>query len=154
MIDRMIPVSVAVTLARSGSVLPTDVDACQRIAEAIQAEAATIERDELIDGAIREMASECFEASERKGFWEGGDGRNRGEMIALMHSELSEMLEAVRQPGCSEKCRGFTAEEEEAADVLIRLLDYCGGWGLDLAGAYRAKRAHNDQRPHKHGKAF
>ena len=34
--------------------------------------------------------------AKRKGFWQEGEDRNDGEMIALFHSELSEALEAIR----------------------------------------------------------
>ncbi len=82
--------------------------------------------------------------------------RNDGEAIALMHSELSEMLEAQRkmQGQQSEKIPEFTHEEEEAADLLIRLMDFCAGKGLRLAEAVVAKAAYNKGRPYKHGKKF
>lgn len=95
----------------------------------------------------------CFQTSSEHGFWDALP-RNKGEMIALLHSELSEMLEAVRKPGPDHHCPQFTNEEIEAADVLIRLLDYCQGHHLRLAEATLAKMAFNASRPHKHGKAF
>lgn len=97
---------------------------------------------------------DCFENSRNKGFWEDKENRNKGEMIALMHSELSEMLEGVRKPQQSEKLPEFTLEEEEAADLFIRLMDYCEGWGLKLPEAIEAKMEYNTGRPYKHGKAF
>lgn len=87
-------------------------------------------------------------------------GRNAGEMIALEHSELSERLEAVREktedgkPVMSVKVVGFTLEEEEAADSLIRLMDYCRGRGLRVEDAAVAKMAYNFKRPYKHGRNF
>ena len=39
-----------------------------------------------------------------------------------------------------------TMEEVEMADALIRILDYCGGHGLDIEGAFREKMAYNAQR--------
>jgi len=86
--------------------------------------------------------------------------RNRAEMIALEHSELTERLEAVRsvgkdgEPALSEKITGFTLEEEEAADALIRLLDYAVGCRLRLLDAAMAKMAYNLNRPYKHGRKF
>jgi NTP pyrophosphatase (non-canonical NTP hydrolase) len=75
--------------------------------------------------------------------------RNKGEMIALMHSELSEMLEAVRKDSLDDKLTHRRGEEVELADLLIRALDYAGAYGLDLDGAIREKRAFNATR-HDH----
>ena len=72
--------------------------------------------------------------------------RNKGEMIALMHSELSEMLEGERKNLMDTHLPHRKMAEVEAADVLIRLLDYCGANGYDLGGAYKEKRAYNDNR--------
>jgi NTP pyrophosphatase (non-canonical NTP hydrolase) len=72
--------------------------------------------------------------------------RNLPEMIALMHSELSEMLEGVRKGKADEHLPHRSSEEVEAADLLIRLFDYAGYRNLDLAGAYVEKRAYNESR--------
>lgn len=71
---------------------------------------------------------------------------NAGERIALMHSELSEMLESIRKPCESKKIPTFTGQEEEAADVLIRLFDYAGANQLRLAEAVIAKIRYNRHR--------
>jgi len=63
-----------------------------------------------------------------------------------MHSELSEMLEGVRKGKPDEHLPHRSSEEVEAADLLIRLFDYAGYRGLDIAGAYLEKRAYNDTR--------
>lgn len=69
-----------------------------------------------------------------------------GVKIALMHSELSEMLEGVRTDAASDKIPEFTSEEEEMADVLIRALDYCGWRKLRVTAAVRAKLEYNKTR--------
>jgi len=77
--------------------------------------------------------------------------RNKGELIALMHSELSEMLEGVRKDKMDEHIPHRRNEDVEAADLLIRLLDYCGAYGIDIDGAFRDKRFFNLTRPdHSH----
>ncbi len=44
--------------------------------------------------------------------------------------------------------------EDEIADAIIRLLDLCGGLGIDISRHVELKLAYNAQRPHKHGKKF
>lgn len=79
-----------------------------------------------------------------QGFWES---YNKGEKIALIHSEISECLEAIR--------KGDDANEaEELADAVIRILDYCGRFHIDLGGAIEKKMIANYSRPYKHGKGF
>jgi hypothetical protein len=110
---------------------------------------------ELFKERITAAARLCFQQSLKSGFWDAGlRGRNKGEMIALMHSELSEMLEGVRKPGPDTHCPEFSSEVIEAADTIIRIFDYCAGFDLPLADAILAKMTFNATRPHKHGKNF
>jgi NTP pyrophosphatase (non-canonical NTP hydrolase) len=69
------------------------------------------------------------------------------EKLALIHSEVSEVLEALRDEDRQH-------EAEECADVLIRLLDYCGWRGIDLERHFDRKMEINLQRPHLHGRNF
>jgi NTP pyrophosphatase (non-canonical NTP hydrolase) len=101
---------------------------------------------------LDQLVKRCFENSYQHGFWEGE--QNRAEKIALMHSELSEALEAIRRPIQDDHCPEFTSEEVEMADVIIRVFDYCGAYKLRLSEAFEAKMKFNAGRPHKHGKAF
>lgn len=75
--------------------------------------------------------------------------RNPAELIALIHSELSEMLEGVRKDVKDTHLKHRRMEEVEAADVLIRLLDYCAYRHLDLEGAVKEKLTYNTTR-HDH----
>jgi NTP pyrophosphatase (non-canonical NTP hydrolase) len=72
--------------------------------------------------------------------------RNRGELIALIHSELSEALEADRNNLMDDKLPHRNGLEVELADAMIRILDMAGGLGLDLGGALAEKLAYNQQR--------
>lgn len=69
--------------------------------------------------------------------------RNDGEMIALMHSELSEALEGVRKSKMDDHLPHRRSVEVEMADAVIRIMDFCAGRGLDLGGAIMEKLAYN-----------
>lgn len=72
--------------------------------------------------------------------------RNVGEVIALMHSELSEALEAHRKGLRDDKLTDRPGMEVEFADCIIRILDTADALGLDVAGALIEKNRFNQQR--------
>lgn len=103
--------------------------------------------------AITSMQEQVFAAMRVNGFWDGPQD-NFAAKTALVHSELSEMLEANRKPGYDDKVCEFTGEEAEAADVIIRLLDMAGRYNWRLGDAVVAKMKYNLSRPYKHGKLY
>lgn len=108
---------------------------------------------------LNEYAKQCHEANAK--WWhdlETGKRltRNKGELIALMHSELSEMLEGVRKDNFDDKLGHRKAEEVELVDLLIRAFDYAGAYGLDLDAAFYEKMEYNRTRvdhTHEHRRA-
>lgn len=76
------------------------------------------DKSEFIE-AFDQVGDECHAIAHSKGWWD--TDRNDGELIALMHSELSEMLDGLRHGNPpSEHIPDFSAAEEELADVVIR----------------------------------
>lgn len=73
--------------------------------------------------------------------------------LALVHSEISEAVEAARD-GALEMTM-LNAKPEgvvvELADAVIRIMHICGELGLPLEAAVVAKMAYNASRPFKHG---
>lgn len=107
---------------------------------------------------FNDMQARVYLTAANHGWWDGvprGEC-NTGEKIALMHSELSEALEAARKGLPADKhCPMYGNLEVELADVVIRIMDYAQHMGLDVAGALVEKARVNDARPYKHGgKAF
>lgn len=109
---------------------------------------------------ITEQCGEVHTRMREKGFWDHARIKTcLGETLCanpsifpekqmLIVTEVAEMMEAFRDSPAQP-----SAEEAlEAADTLIRLLDYCGARGIDLGAAYVTKMTKNAERPRLHGR--
>lgn len=77
--------------------------------------------------------------------------RNKGELLCLIHSEISEAMEGERKDLMDDKLPHRRSAEVELADALIRIFDYAGGFGYDLEGAFWDKMQYNaNRRDHSH----
>lgn len=102
---------------------------------------------------LNNLARECHQVSKDKGWQE--EKRTFGDLISLMHSELSEALEEFRTGRRYDEVYWKDGKPEgipiELADVLIRVLQFCGTYDVDIQNAFDTKMAFNMTRPHKHG---
>lgn len=85
--------------------------------------------------------------------------RNEGEMLALIHAEISEALEGIRKDLMDSHLPYRKSTEVEMADAVIRIFDYCGMKGYDLGSAIAEKNKNRldhkrEERQKEGGKKF
>jgi hypothetical protein len=76
--------------------------------------------------------------------------------VANLHGEASELWESHRAGGLQKQCDKntevpLTQEEEETADLAIRLFDYCARRKVNIGRAIAIKHKYNQGRPYRHG---
>jgi hypothetical protein len=74
--------------------------------------------------------------------------RNKGELLALIHSEISEALEGERKGLMDDKLPQYPMPVVEIVDAMIRQFDYVAGFWPDvnLDEVFAAKMAYNATR--------
>jgi NTP pyrophosphatase (non-canonical NTP hydrolase) len=116
---------------------------------------------------IKELVEQSHALAVSKGWWPRSSSTaptNIPEKLALIHSEVSEALEAYRDGDMVTRLQvtGFNQDSEtpvmkpvgfpiELADVVIRVADLCGHLGIDLEDAIRVKHEYNRTRAYRHG---
>lgn len=98
---------------------------------------------------MRTMQHAVHQNAVEHGWWEADRGN---EPLLLMHCEISEAVEALREGNPeSVKIPGYSHVAEELADTAIRIMDYCEKHGINLGAAIIAKHEYNRGREYKHG---
>lgn len=101
---------------------------------------------------LNEMMDEVYQFECDKG-WQPNNNRFL-ESLALLHSEISEALEAYREIGLDRRITHKPDDvPSELIDVFIRLLSTWHQFmvGYDMEEEYEVKMAYNRNRPYRHG---
>lgn len=100
--------------------------------------------------SLGDLQTLAWKIAEEKGFHGNtgeADQRSNATILALIHSEVSEALEADRKDDMNEY-------SEELADIVIRVLDHAETLDIDLEYEVKRKMAVNQDREYKHGKEY
>lgn len=101
--------------------------------------------------ALNALCADVHDRNVAAGWWSDlrtGEriDRNVGELLCLVHSEISEAMEGHRKSLMDDKLPDRPMIEVELADAVIRIADIAAALGLDLGGALDAKLAYNAAR--------
>ncbi|MEQ1964360.1 hypothetical protein ABLB69_14565 [Xenorhabdus khoisanae] len=109
---------------------------------------------------LTELQQKIHQQNVDAGWWD--NPRERGTLLCLIHSEISEAMEGERKNLADDHLPHRPMAEVELADAVIRILDYAAAFGYDIEGAIAEKLEYNRHRAdHKRenrakigGKAF
>ena len=103
--------------------------------------------------SIAELQVEVHENAKAHGWWE--NPRTIGELLMLITSEVTEAFVEVRNGHEVNETYYKDGKMEgvpsELADIVIRVMDLCEYYGIDLESAIVEKHRYNLARPYKHG---
>lgn len=128
----------------------TDMDSITSIAlQNLQNHPAIPFEVDIALGGTRDMQSLCFLLAKHAGWHDNADYTDKREVatkLALIHSEVSEALEAHRKGDADSHLHHRSGIEVELADAVIRIFDLAGALHLNLGATMIEKLAWNAQR--------
>jgi NTP pyrophosphatase (non-canonical NTP hydrolase) len=103
---------------------------------------------------MKQLQKKIHQTAKAKGWWDRP--RDMPELLVLIHSEISESLEAFRSGMLPHQVYFHDDGKPEGvfvelADAVIRILDAAEYHGVNLEEIIHLKVSYNDTRPYRHG---